>query len=140
MEPMGKARARVTTVGGFARAYTPSKTKKWEAAFAAHYAALSKRKPLDVPCSVVINARFSLPKSYHKKRSKVSASPHVSKPDLDNIVKIALDALNGVAWTDDKLIVEVAADKWTLAQGEEGYVDVTVEPLDYEMAFAEIPR
>lgn len=37
--------------------------------------------------------------------------PHVKKPDLDNVVKLVLDALNGVAWDDDQQVNCIFAKK-----------------------------
>ena len=34
------------------------------------------------------------------------------KPDIDNIAKIILDSLNGMAYDDDKNIVSCQIDKW----------------------------
>ena len=36
---------------------------------------------------------------------------HAVKPDLDNLVKSVLDALNDVAWHDDAQIVELHVSK-----------------------------
>ena len=33
------------------------------------------------------------------------------KPDIDNMQKAVLDALNGLAWDDDSQIVKVTAEK-----------------------------
>ena len=33
------------------------------------------------------------------------------KPDIDNVMKIVLDALNGVAYKDDSRVVRVEAQK-----------------------------
>jgi Holliday junction resolvase RusA-like endonuclease len=37
--------------------------------------------------------------------------PHVVKPDLDNLIKSAVDPLNGVFWKDDNLVHLVNARK-----------------------------
>lgn len=34
------------------------------------------------------------------------------KPDVDNVLKAVLDALNGVAYKDDSRVVHVAASKF----------------------------
>ncbi len=43
------------------------------------------------------------------------------KPDNDNIAKSVLDALNGLAYVDDKQIVELKVNKY---YGAEAYVYV----------------
>lgn len=48
----------------------------------------------------------------------------LKKPDMDNIVKVVADALNGVAYNDDTQIVLVSAKKaYSAIEG----LDVTVE-------------
>ena len=44
----------------------------------------------------------------------VQESPHDATPlrgDIDNYVKLTLDALNGTAWEDDKQVVRISAVK-----------------------------
>jgi len=36
---------------------------------------------------------------------------HVVKPDVDNLVKLTMDALTGIAWDDDTQVVSVHAHK-----------------------------
>ena len=48
----------------------------------------------------------------------------LKKPDMDNIVKVVADALNGVAYQDDKQVILVSAKKAYSAM--EG-LDITVE-------------
>ena len=45
------------------------------------------------------------------------------KPDCDNIAKIILDALNGLAYKDDKDIVSCLIEKW---YGDEPRVEVYI--------------
>lgn len=53
-----------------------------------------------------VNIAFSLPKP---KRPR-SEFP-ITRPDIDNLAKAILDALNGVAWEDDGLICNLSLEK-----------------------------
>jgi Holliday junction resolvase RusA-like endonuclease len=94
-DPVPKGRPRL--VNG--RVYTPPRTKEAEKAIWA-YAAAKKIKPLDGPIKVTIH--FTL-------RPHANGRPR--KVDLDNLVKLVLDALNGKAWHDDSQIYEITASK-----------------------------
>ena len=108
-KPTPKARARSTRAGGH---YTPSTTRTAEANVrAAWFSQVGiQRKPFDGPVDVVVNAYFAVPKSWSKSK-KDTTTFHVSKPDIDNIVKLVTDALNGVAYVDDSSVVRVAGTK-----------------------------
>ena len=57
------------------------------------------------PTTIIINAFFRVPSSLSKKkREALFGQPHLHKPDADNIGKILLDALNTLAYEDDKQI------------------------------------
>ena len=63
---------------------------------------------------LVIAMAFTMPipQSYsNKKKKELEGQPHTKKPDLDNLVKAVLDALNGVAFEDDSLISDINASK-----------------------------
>lgn len=62
--------------------------------------------PLGVPVSVHITTGRPMPKS-----RKGEEEPDVYKPDADNIIKLVLDALNGVAWHDDSQVTRILCDK-----------------------------
>lgn len=116
-KPQGKQRARVTTRGGYAMAYTPEKTATYENLICLTYMSVkgSGQSPLwDVPLVVNITAYYEIPKSFSKKRHGEALSgsllPRV-KPDMDNVVKVVCDALNGVAYRDDAQVVEIHARK-----------------------------
>lgn len=48
------------------------------------------------------------------------------RPDLDNLVKLVKDALNGVAYVDDSQVAHLRAEK---LYGPTAYTSVAVEPL-----------
>ena len=55
-----------------------------------------------------------IPKSTPKSRKAAMLEKiiqHTKKPDLDNLQKAVLDALNGTAWEDDSQIVRITAEK-----------------------------
>ena len=68
----------------------------------------------ETPVRVNITAYKGIPKSYTKKRTKAildGIEQAVSKPDVDNICKIILDALNGVAYKDDTQVIRLSISK-----------------------------
>lgn len=50
--------------------------------------------------------------------------PHVKKPDLDNVVKLILDALNGVAWDDDQQVTCIFAKKLDRTRRKEPFTRI----------------
>ena len=112
-QPIGKGRPRFTRMG---RVYTPVKTKNYEMKLAAAGSNVMIEKGLDpivCPCKVMIKAQFEIPKSWTKKKKAQAAALEINpgKPDIDNVAKIALDALNGVAFEDDKQVYDLKVIK-----------------------------
>jgi Holliday junction resolvase RusA-like endonuclease len=102
MDPVPKGRHRITRSG---RAYTPAKTRDAER-IVKGIASRTLRgfRPYDEPLSVEL--RFVMPKP-----AKPKFHVPASKPDLDNLSKLILDALNGIAWIDDARIVQLSSQK-----------------------------
>lgn len=61
---------------------------------------------------------------FHPRANK-DGSASKSRLDIDNVIKVALDALNGLAYNDDKQIVAVSAE--IAAPVPYGGLTVTVE-------------
>ena len=114
--PIGKGRPRVTTRGGFARAYTPRRTADYESSIVTAYKQqIPSNYKLEGPIKANIKAYFKLPNSTTKKDKALMLSniiKHTHKPDIDNIEKSILDALNGLAYEDDSQIVKLSAEKF----------------------------
>lgn len=132
--PVAKGRPRVTSRGGFARAYTPAKTRHYEDLIKCEaFAAMGGRAPLDEPVSMVVTAYVAPPKSLSKK-SRQDALDGVLKPstrpDLDNYAKCALDACNAIVFRDDSLITDLIVRK---RYSERPRLTITVE-IDGEFA------
>lgn len=109
--PTGKARPRVTRYG----TYTPEKTRAYEALVRLRFREVAPEwELLRGPVAVTIEAVFSAPPRCTKKQRAAilrGEEEPLKKPDIDNIAKIVLDALNGVAWVDDKQIVFLQVKK-----------------------------
>ena len=106
--PLALKRHRHTNKGF---SYDPSKNDK--ADFLAKAMQHRPDKPFDKPLCVWMGFYFPRPKShYNKKGLKENAPSFVQKrPDIDNLVKFVADALNGIFWNDDAIIVILHAAK-----------------------------
>lgn len=86
------------------RTATPPETRRYQAQVALiATAAMQGRPPLDIPVEIEVTLRLmgdptTWPVAY-------------SDLDIDNGVKAAFDALNGVAWKDDRLVVRMSTIK-----------------------------
>ena len=103
-EPEGKARPKVNTKTK--TAYTPQKTRTYEAKIRGCYSLQGGGK-YEGAVKVKVTAFFRIPKKYTKKERELIQAGKLlptKKPDGDNIVKAVLDALNGLAYDDDKQV------------------------------------
>ena len=116
-EPKAKGRPRVSVRKSgdgektFARAYTPKQTVIYENQVKLEYENQcgSYRFPDDAMLDIRIFAYYGIPKSTSKKKRELMLAGKIrptKKPDFDNIAKIICDSLNGIAYQDDKLIVD----------------------------------
>jgi Holliday junction resolvase RusA-like endonuclease len=109
--PVPQPRVRVSTRGGFARAYVPSKHPvhdyRTQLAVAARLAGLT---PTGEPLDVVIDAVFERPKSHMRKAGVKPTAPRLPRPDVDNVAKAVLDALQDVMG-DDTMVARLVVEK-----------------------------
>ena len=128
-KPQGKARPRFSRKSGVV--YTPKKTAKYEKAIATAYVDTGgKCIPADCYVSVNVSAFFPIPKSYTKGKRlacKHNVNRPDKKPDMDNILKVVLDALNDVAYEDDKQVVELIGRKYYTES--DGYLWISVSEV-----------
>jgi len=111
-EPVPQPRPRVSTRGGFARAYVPAKHPVH--AYRDAVAAAAQAAGAGVhgePVSVVIDFVWERPKSHMRKSGIKPDAPVLPRPDLDNTTKAVLDSLNGVAWEDDSQVQRLVVEK-----------------------------
>jgi len=126
-DPRGKGRPRFGRFGKFTRVYTDKQTQDYENLikfFATE--AMGSTDPLETPVSVYLYIRHGVPQSYSKKRTEACLSgleKPCKKPDIDNIAKTYLDAMNGVIFKDDTQVIDLHVKKvYSAAPG----VDVMV--------------
>jgi Holliday junction resolvase RusA-like endonuclease len=122
-EPVPQPRPRVSTRGGFARAYVPKEhpvhAYRKAIAEAADEAGLVAQ---DEPLNVVIDAVFERPKSHLNKAGVKPTAPRLPRPDVDNLAKAVLDALQDVIG-DDTLVARLVVEK---SYGQEARTTVRI--------------
>ena len=80
--------------------------------------------PADKPIHVEIVTYQPVPAS----RKKSIEWEHATfKPDVDNVGKLVLDALNGVAYDDDKQIVKLTVEKAKRVRGVVPHTEILVK-------------
>ena len=121
-DPVPQPRARISTRGGFARAYVPAKhpVHAYRKAIAEHAKEAGLRQTGDT-LAVEIVAVFGRPKSHKTKAGLRSGAPALPRPDVDNIAKAVLDAL--VDSFDDTNVQRLTVEK---LYGEDGSTTVKV--------------
>ncbi len=129
MTPRGKARPRMGRFG----TYKTTKEVANETHFRHHLENAVRKtdfKPFASPCVVSIVANFTTPKSWTKKHTAQAYKGEMfptGKPDIDNVAKFVLDVMNGIAFTDDKQVVELKCSKrFSFMEG----LSVTVEEVN----------
>ncbi|MBQ3969841.1 MAG: RusA family crossover junction endodeoxyribonuclease [Clostridia bacterium] len=108
-KPQGKARPRFSN----GHAYTPKQTTDYERQIKNAFIAAGGQMIESEGVIIEIDV-------YYKKTAadKKKTSP-TKKPDIDNICKIVLDGLNGVAYADDKQVISLTANKYFAVKGVE---------------------
>ena len=122
--PVAKGRPRFSRYG----AYTPKKTQEYEEyvkmCWVAKYGGV---QPSEQPLEMNIVFYMPIPKSVNKKQRAEMLDgkiKHTKKPDIDNLIKSVLDALNGIAYSDDSQIIKVTAVK---RYAETGSTELTIK-------------
>lgn len=130
--PFGKERPRASVVRGHARIYTPRSTEIYENEIRKAWEKVNGKEPFTGPLLMKLYLYMPIPKSETKanklKMLEKKKLP-TKKPDIDNLVKSIMDALNGVAYEDDSQIVTLLAKKY---YGEIPCVKIIVTELEAE--------
>lgn len=110
---VGKERPRVNSYTGIV--YTPNRTKDYEMLIKQYFKIkYPNHKELEGRLSVDIVAYMRIPKNTSKKKTEEMLSGNISptrKPDIDNIAKSVLDAMNKFVFKDDNQISQMKIEK-----------------------------
>ena len=134
--PTAKGRARSTRTG---RHYTPATTRAAENRIRDTWLESDQlrarvgipREPHAGPVHVDVVATFTPPTSWPKWKQAAAlagAWPHTVKPDIDNLLKLVKDGLNGLAWVDDAQATNVTGRK-QYGQTAATHVTITLLPI-----------
>ncbi len=128
--PRRKERPRILKNG---RSFTPKSTVQAEKLIRDCYILAAKgQRPATGPVKLSVIAVFAIPPSWPKHTREAAQAAkvwHVARgaPDLDNMVKLVSDALNGHAFVDDAQVAVITAGK---RYGHPERIDVVVETLE----------
>lgn len=101
-----QARAKATTIGGHARLYTPKKSNDYRSLLRlAAQQAWGNKPPsedmAELAVTVILPPPSSLKKAAKDAIARGERIPKTTRPDADNYLKQASDAVNGVIVKDD---------------------------------------
>ena len=120
---MPQPRARITTRGKFAHAYTPKRHPVHAYREAILREALAcGLTPVSEPIEVIIDAVFARPKSHLTKRGVKASAPALPRADVDNVAKACLDSLKDLF--DDTHVRRLIVEK---SWGDEARTTVRVQ-------------
>jgi Holliday junction resolvase RusA-like endonuclease len=130
--PIGKGRPKFARRGNFVSTYTPTKTRDYETVInEAARKAMGSNEILETAVTVAIYITVPIPASYSKRRTEACLSGSerpIKKPDIDNVAKCFLDAMNEIVYKDDTQVLTLHITK---VYGKHGMVEVMVrEDLD----------
>lgn len=116
-EPVAQGRPRFSNRGNFIKAYDPDKSRNYKAFVKVLVIDAMKKQgctlselPLEVAIIAYVGIPTSKPKKFKQQALEGLQKP-TKKPDVDNVAKIILDSITGIAYQDDKQIVKLSVSK-----------------------------
>ena len=128
--PVAKGRPKIGRMAsGRPVAFTPAKTRSYESFVRLLGSqAMAGRPPMTGPVAMTLTAVFAVPASWSGKKQALAEAGKIvptSRPDVDNYVKAAFDALNNVVIRDDSQVVALQANK---AYSRKPRLEIEVSP------------
>ena len=108
--PKGQPRPRFARMGKFVRAYDPQDAVDFKSKIAT-FALQAGVQPIDGAVWMCITAYLPRPKKYSRKSDFRGAIIAPTKPDVDNIAKAVMDALQGIAYAHDAQVAWLSVSK-----------------------------
>lgn len=127
-KPQAWQRARLS--GG--RHFTDDRTRAYKHAVGTLAAAVLHGTQIDGPVEMRVAAIYAVPASWSKRKRTQAFTDAVrpmSKPDVDNVAKGIMDALNGIAYRDDAQVVQLVVSK---RYGDREGVFVQISPVVHQ--------
>lgn len=103
--PKAQKRHRFARQGNYVKTYDPSKSDKED--LICQILKYRPEKPFDCPIKLICMYYMPIPKSYSKRkklRLSNEMTPHIKRPDLDNLDKIFMDILSSIFYNDDSQV------------------------------------
>lgn len=124
-------KSKLRTRAGMYGVYSPDANKEhmeeigWLFLEKAKKAGMRGYFPIDAHVGVhlYITAFACLPDS---KPKHIQSEPYTTKPDVDNIAKLVMDGLNGVAYHDDKQVIQLHVSKAPRERGFNNHMVVSL--------------
>jgi Holliday junction resolvase RusA-like endonuclease len=105
--------------------------KSWQQLVAEGASRAINERPLADRALLVSGVRATIafylprPKKFHKRGVFVH---HLTAPDADKLTRAILDALQAIAYHDDKQVTEMIVGKYYAAVDAPAHVDIAIEP------------
>ena len=125
MKPLAQQRHKARRAGNKIFMYDPSSKDKDK--FKKQCIGFAPIHPLEGAISVSMAFSMPRPKSHYRTGryshllKEDAPTLHISKPDIDNLVKFYLDAMTGSFWKDDACVCTIEASK---IYSKEGLIEI----------------
>lgn len=128
-EVRGQGRPRIHPSGKFC--YKPPVDRKYEERIKETYINSGGKHFGSKPLMMLVISHRQLPRS---KPKRITSEPDILTPDSSNILKAVEDALNGIAYDDDRQIVCAIALKADRTRRECDYLEIAItDEIDTEL-------